>query len=213
MNEPDHLDDSSGVRLSLDDYRVEFKDLQWTIAGQQSWKLEREQRFREPGFASWEAFSRGDWDEALRLIEEERDFLVEFSAKNAEKGIRLFRVRVVEEPIVPYLQWELHLLHLRAQCGERIRVVTEDRVGRYEATAPLPEVVTLGDSTLYRILYNAAGELDGAVRHSDPEVVAHWTGFMRDLYATGEDLGTYFRRVVAPLPPPTVEARSGDQPR
>ena len=83
MNEPDHLDDSSGVRLSLDDYRVEFKDLQWTIAGQQSWKLEREQRFREPGFASWEAFSRGDWDEALRLIEEERDFLVEFSAKNA----------------------------------------------------------------------------------------------------------------------------------
>ncbi|WP_340163133.1 DUF6879 family protein, partial [Acrocarpospora corrugata] len=103
MSEFRQLDQSIGARLARNAYRQEFRSLQWEIAGQESWKLERKQHFKEPGVRSWEAFSRGAWSEALRLIEEERDYLREFSAEVARLNIGLYRVRVVEEPIDLYL--------------------------------------------------------------------------------------------------------------
>lgn len=202
MPEPTELGIQGGVRLSLGEYREEFRAAQWAIPGQESWKLERRQHSREPGFASWEAFADGDWDRALRLMEDERDYLAEFSAKATRLGIALYRVRVVDEPIDPYLQWELHLLKLRAECGELIRVLTGDQVRGYEADGPLPELVTLGSSTLYRVLYNDADELTGAVRVTDPAAVARAAEFARHLYERSEDLAAFFDRVVAALPPP-----------
>jgi hypothetical protein len=202
MPESARLGVLGGVRLPLGKYREEFRAAQWAMPGQDSWKLERRQHFREPGFASWEAFARGDWDTALRLMEDEREYLAEFSAKAAQLGIALYRVRVVEEPIDPYLQWELHLLKLRAECGELIRVLTGNQVSLHEADGPLPEIVTLGSSTLYHILYDDMGELTGAVRVTDPSAVAAAAELARHLYERGEDLAAFFERLVAPLPPP-----------
>ncbi len=198
------LDEAQGELLPLDPYRRDFAQRQWTIAGQGSWKLERQQVFAEPGFASWEAFSRGDWAGALRLIEEERDYLREFSQENERRGITLFRVRIVEEPITPYLQWELHLLRLRAECGERIRVVGADRIGALEARGPLPEIITLGDETVYKILYSEEGALAGAVRFADAGITTRCRTFIEELYGLGEDLIPYFDREAAHLPPPRV---------
>jgi hypothetical protein len=202
MPESAELGILGGTRLPLGKYREEFRAAQWAIPGQESWKLERRQHFREPGFASWEAFARGDWDTALRLIEDEREYLTEFSAKAGQLGIVLYRVRVVEVPINPYLQWELHLLKLRAECGELIRVLTGDQVSAYEADGPLPEMVSLGSSALYHVLYDDAGELTGAVRVTDPSAVATAAELARHLYTQGDDLATFFERVVAPLTPP-----------
>lgn len=196
------LDQSTGTRLPRDAYRREFRERQWRIPGQESWKLERRQHFKEPGFASWEAFSRGAWREALHLIEEERDYLREFSAEATRLGIDLYRVRVVEFPIDPYLQWELHLLRLRAECGELIRVIGPEVVKPYENTHPLPELVTLGETTLYQVIYDDNGVSDGAIRYSDTTTVRHWTSFIRDLFSKGEDLQPFFDREIAPMPPP-----------
>ena len=175
------------------------------IDGQDSWKLERRQHFLEPGFASWEAFSRGDWDEALRLIKGERDYLQEFAQDNAQREVDLFRVRVVEEPLTPYLQWELHLLRLRAECGEKIRITGPEAVDALESAGPLPELLTLGNATTYRILYTDQGVLDGAVRFTDPGVTSRCRQFIQDLYSAGEDLSSYFTRKVLHLPPPRAE--------
>ncbi|WP_413809068.1 DUF6879 family protein [Streptomyces sp. OE57] len=199
------LGTGQGEALPLDVYRRDFRERQWTIDGQDSWKLERGQHFREPGFASWEAFARGDWDESLRLIEEERDYLREFSQEVDDHRITLYRVRVVEEPITPYLQWELHLLRLRAECGERIRVVGPEHLADLERTEPLPELLTLGDSTTYRIRYTDQGVLDGAVRFTDAGITTRCRALTRDLYDAGEELGSYFAREVARLPPPQPE--------
>jgi hypothetical protein len=193
-----------GERLPLPGYRAEFSATQWSIGGQESWKLERRQHFREPGFESWEAFARGDWERSLQLIEQERDFLAEFSARAAGLSIGLYRVRVVEQPIGPYLQWELHLLRVRAECGERIRVATEDLVRGLESPGFLPELVTLGRERLYHVLYDDSGSLTGAVRVTNPRVVARATDLTRSLYEQGEDLTGFFDRAVAPLPPPRV---------
>jgi hypothetical protein len=209
---PNPLDgwDTGGTRLSLEDYRADFRATESMITGQDSWKLERRQHFRQPGSASWEAFTRGQWAEALRLIEARRESLMEFGAKTAEKGTDLYRLRVVAEPIIPYLQWELHSLKLRAECGELIRVLPAAAVRQLEDDGELPEVVTLGPSAAYHILYDADGVLTGGVKVTSPQAVGRVTRLVRRLYGEGEDLAAFFEREVAPLPPPrgdTVPAR------
>lgn len=208
----DPLDDwdATGTHLSLADYRADFRATESMIAGQDSWKLERRQHFRQPGSASWEAFARGQWSEALRLIEARRESLMEFGAKAAEKGTGLYRLRVVAEPIIGYLQWELHSLKLRAECGELIHVLPAAAVRELEGNGELPEVVTLGPLAAYRILYDADGVLAGGIKVTDPPAVRRVTDLVRRLYAQGEDITTFFEREVAPLPPPrgdTVPAR------
>lgn len=153
------------------------------------------------GFDSWEAFARAGWDEALRLIGAERDFLSEFQRENAKRGTTPWRVRVVEEPLTPYLQWELRLLRPRAECGERIRVVGPEHVAEWETAGSLPELVTLGN-TAYQVLYAEQGTLCGAVRFADPAGTAGCRDFMQRLYALGEDMSVYLERAVAHVPPP-----------
>lgn len=199
------FDPALGERLPLADYRKDFRERQWTIDGQDSWKLERQQEFQEPGFASWEAFNQGDWAEALRLIEEERTYLREFSEENRRRGVTLYRVRVVEEPIAPYLQWELQLLRLRAEYGERIRVIGPERLAALEQDKPLPELLTLGDHVVYQILYNRHGILDGAVRFASRDVTFRCRKFVLSLYEAGEEISSFFDRKVSHLPPPRPE--------
>lgn len=205
MSRPRLPSSVDGHFLSLDDYLTEFDARQWEIRGRwgigpkESWKLERLQHFREPGFPSWEAFDQGNADQARELIESERDFLAEFQQKARDLGISLYRVRVVERPITAYLWWELHLLKLRAECGELIRVVELDKVSPYEREQAIPELLTLGPRLLYEIQYNQDGVLTGAVRTANRRMAADATKLIRSLYDQGEDLATFVDREVAPL--------------
>ncbi|RLL69556.1 DUF6879 family protein [Streptomyces sp. Z26] len=199
----DLLESATGEELDLPTYRADFR--RRLLSGGDSWKLERQQSFEEPGFASWDATARGDWAESLRLMEKERPGLRQAARENALHGTVFHRVRVVGEPLTAYLQWELHLLALRAEHGDRIRVVTPADVADREAGAPLPELVSVGRDTLYRVLYDSRGVLVGAVRHVDPEAVERYVRYVSGLYAGGEDLASYFRREIATLPPPRLE--------
>ncbi|WP_445402438.1 DUF6879 family protein [Streptomyces sp. LE64] len=200
----DLLNRSTGTPLELDDYLGDFAARFWDTDPSGSWKLERQQSFREPGVASWEAFARGDWDRSLHLLAEQRGHYEEYLGKIADHGFALHRVRVVEEPLDPYLQWELHLLRLKEECGEVTRVVGPERVRAWEAAGPLPEVIVLGDAVLYDIRYDARGVLAGAVRHTDAPTVTAARRFIQELHGDGEPLAGYFRHHVAELPPPAV---------
>jgi hypothetical protein len=202
MPEPLSVGDLVGEYLSQPDYQADFKAVEWTIGGQKSWKLERRQHFRESRNESWQAFARGDWEQSLELIEERRESIAKFQARADDLGIGLYRLRVVEQPISPYLQWELHSLNMKAKCGELIRVATMDLVRDFEAEGALPELITLGPSVVYHILYDDDGEPAGAVKVSDPKIVRRATDLTRHLYEAGEDLVTFFERAVSPLPPP-----------
>jgi hypothetical protein len=123
--------------------------------------------------------------------------------REGEKRRSFFhRVRVVEKPLTAYLQWELHSLRMRAECGERVRVVRAEDLTSAEESGPLPEVVILGGSTLYQVLYAETGIPIGAVRYTDPELVDRWEIYIKDLYEAGEDVRAYVEREVAHLPPP-----------
>lgn len=196
--------DGPGLRLALDDYTEDFSRHFWRSGSEGFWKLERQQSFREPGVESWEAFRKGRWDESLVLIEGRRGHYEEYFRRIAGSGFALHRVRCVEEPISSYLQWELHLLHLKAQCGEDTRVLGRDGILRYETQHPLPEVVVLGSSVMYEVLYDGDGKLAGGMRFDDPRVISRWRKTIQEMHRIGEPLDDFFARRVAQLPPPAV---------
>jgi len=190
--------------LPLDRYRRDFQEHFWET--DVSWKLERQPTFREPGSPSWVAMARGDWARSMRLAEELRPSRAELQAKLDAHGIVQRRVRVVTRPLTPYLRWELHLLRIWAELGEEITVLPADRVHRLESGRPVPEVLVLGDEgspnpVMYEILYER-GELAGARRFADPDLIAACRAEIAALWRAGETLTTYFDREVAGLPPP-----------
>jgi hypothetical protein len=197
--------DAGGVRLTVEQYRREFPERRWLCDGRGSWKLERAQEFTEIGFASWEAFAAGDWDTAMGLYEELRGGLSKDADECERHRSPFCRARVVEEPLTPYMLWELHCFRIRVERSETIRMV---RVAQVEALDPLPELVALCDQTLYRVMYDDRGVPDGAIRYTDPEVVRAGVELIRCLYDQGEDFQPYFSRVVAPLPVPRAPSPS-----
>jgi hypothetical protein len=195
---------SSGTRLSQDEYTRDFGDRLWLADQAYTWKLERMQFYDETGFPSWDAFAAGSWDRSLELYEATRSELRSFFQKYEERGSRFCRIRVIETPLTPYLQWEMHCLQIRAQCGERIRVVPARRLSGLEPLGrPVPELVSLCGATLYATGYDNAAKPDGGRRFTDRNVIARYESFASELFSSGEDLQAYFDREVAPLPPPS----------
>ncbi|MEV8114725.1 DUF6879 family protein [Streptomyces xiamenensis] len=201
---PPALDPSAGDRLARDGYPADFWPFHDAVAHRSSWKLERRQSFQEPRNPSWQAHRDGDWERSLRLLEERRGEQVRTERESRGRGHLFHRVRVVERPLTPYLQWELTSLRQQAECGAPVRVVDGSTVRPYESDAHLPELVVLGGERLYHVQYTDDGLLDGAIRFTDPALVRPWERFLRELFAHGQDMVAFHDREVAPLPPPTV---------
>lgn len=167
-------------------------------------KLERGQNFKERGFASWEAFAAGQWDKALSLIEERRDAYVQQVEEAERLGILRRRLRVVEFPVTPYVQWELHVLRLRVEVGDRIRLLDARTIADIEKNHPVPEVVILGDVVMFEVRYDDDGNAAGANRFTDAALIEETSAGFDALYEQGEEYGDFFAREIAPLAEPTV---------
>jgi hypothetical protein len=196
------LPDQGGQRLARPEYKRDFRERRSAPPHGESWKLERLQHFEEVDDESREALREGDWPKVLRLFEAERGTLLATAREESARGSVFRRVRVVEEPLTPYVQYELHWLRLNAECGHHIRVLPAAAVAASEADGLLPELTLLDGTVLYRVVYTEAGRPNGAVRYTDPGTVRGWADYLRDAYAAAEDVQSYFDRAVAPLPPP-----------
>jgi hypothetical protein len=179
----------------LADFSARYRDISGIF-----WKLERRQEFREPCVPSWSAAAAGDWLRALQLIEPMRaEVAAEFSAV---PGLQRRRIRIVERPVSPYLQWEMHVLRMRAEEGEVVRAVDAKQVRDHERRRPLPELVIIGGSVLYQILYTSEGMLAGALRSTDAGLIGQAAEELAGLFREGEDIESFFAREIAALPPP-----------
>jgi hypothetical protein len=195
-----------GADLEQAGYQRDFGERLPLAGDSDSWKIERMQAYDETGFPSWEAFVAGDWPAALALIEEERAGFAGFYRGFASRRAAFRRVRIVEAPVSPYVQWEFQVLRVRAECGELCRVLDAGQIAEFEIDGPIPELVSLSGQTLYRTHY-ADGVPAGATRFTDQGLIGRYERFAARLYASGEDLDAYFQREIAPLPPP--ESRAG----
>ncbi|MFE6837126.1 DUF6879 family protein [Streptomyces sp. NPDC057705] len=195
-------------RLDLDAYLEDFDRHFWNSGATGFWKLERRQTFREAGVESWEAFQCGEWQEALSLIADQDNHFERYFERITQSGFALHRVRVIEEPLSPYLQWELHLLRLKEKHGERTRVLPKENLPGGEKSGLLPEVVVLGELVMYEIIYDDDGNLAGGIKFTDASVIEKCREFIQGLHAAGEQLRSFFGRRVAPLPPPAIDSAS-----
>lgn len=168
-------------------------------------KLERLQHFRQPESDSWRAFAAGRWEESLKLTERNRPAVVAEFSEDARLGYTSHRVRVVEFPITPYLQWEMHRFRVRVECGENIRVVGPEMIASYETDCLAPELIFMGSLAMYEVLYDETGVLAGGRKFTDPDLIAGCRAEVQDLCAQGEDFQSFFEREIAPLPPPVVD--------
>ncbi|WP_367432195.1 DUF6879 family protein [Streptomyces celluloflavus] len=167
-------------------------------------KIERGQTFTEQGSPSWDAFAAGDWAGALRLIEAERDSVAAYFRDTARRGLAFRRLRIVEFPVSPYLQWEMNSFRLRSDLGEEIRVLDAREIADVERDGPLPEVVVLGNSVMYTVIYDEELKGAGARRFIDPGQIAATVTEFESLYRKGEEFPEFFEREIAPLGPPAV---------
>jgi hypothetical protein len=197
---PRLLGDAVGERLELPRY---YPDFQRNFRrARKFWKLERGQVFAEPGDPSWEAFDVGDWDEAMRLLEERREDLKLYHEENTEAGTETRRIRIVSLPVTPYLQWELHLLKVRDETGGPIRILPARAIADLEDQGPLPEIYTMDGTVMYQAVYDERGVLEYALRYTDQTLVRRCRDFIGGLYARGEPISSFFEREIAHLPPP-----------
>lgn len=169
-------------------------------------KLERGQHFKERGFASWEAFAAGHWDKALSLIDERRDAYAQQVEEAGRLGVAQRRLRVVEFPVTPYVQWELHVLRVRVEEGDPIRVLDARTIAEIEKDRHVPEVVILGDVVMFEVQYDDDGNAAGANRFTDPALIKETSAGFDVLYERGEAYADFFDREIVPLPPPAVTA-------
>jgi hypothetical protein len=199
---PRPLGNAAGERLELPEYYADFRRnfrRAWEF-----WKLERGQVFAEPGDASWEAFAAGDWDEALRLLEERREDLKHYHEENAAAGTQTRRIRIVSLPVTPYLQWELHLLKVRDETGHPVRILHSSAVADLEDQGSLPDIYTMDSTVMYQAVYDQRGVLEYALRYTDNALVSRCRNFIVGLYDRGEPISSFFAREIAHLSPPRL---------
>ena len=167
-------------------------------------KLERGQHFQERGFPSWEAFADGDWERALSLADERREDYARELRQASRLGVRQRRLRVVEFPITPYVQWELFVLRVRVDVGDDIKVLDARDISHIERTHPVPEVVILGDVVMYEVVYDEDGNAAGANRYTDRPLIRETNAGFDALYERGEEFRDFFDREIVTLAPPRV---------
>ena len=199
----DRIPEISGDELDHAAYHGDFARHTAGLRGV-IWKLERSQTFREPDDPSWHAFVSGDWRRALELLEQDREAVHAEARSNRRQGLKIRRVRVVEHPLTPYLQWELHALRMLAEEGFELSVLAADELASLEARGRLPEVVIIDERVLYEVRYLPDWTPCGAKRISTPRVIRTAAAEITELFAKGEPLLDFFRREVAPLPAPAV---------
>lgn len=193
----EHVRQATGEVLSVAEYATEFYDHLRRLEGV-VWKLERAQYFHEPDAPSWVAMMNGDWDRSLALIRETN------FADDLPPRAELRRLRIVEMPPTPYLQWEIVLLAARTKAGERARALHAQSVRHLERHAPLPELVILNPTLMYEVLYDEIGAHVGARRITDGTLIDGCARVIAELYAGAEDMVAFHDREVAHLPPPVA---------
>ncbi|MFC4113489.1 DUF6879 family protein [Nonomuraea zeae] len=185
-----------GLVLDVPEYQAGF-DRDHELCTEPMSKLERAQEFYEPDVASWRAMMDGDWERSLALTGRMAAPVAEYFRRR----VPVRRVRVVEFPITPYLQWEMHVLALRAAAGSPCRVVPAEWVADLE---PVPELVIFSSSLMYEVLYDRHGGGRGGRRITGASVVEPCLRLVEELFAEGEDVQGFHEREIAPLPPPVI---------
>jgi hypothetical protein len=198
----EHIRQVPGEKLDRPTYHAQMTQETARLTGI-AWKVERHQSFTESDDdLAWQAFIAGDWEASIAIFDNERTDAQSEAEKYTKRGSELRRLRIVESPVTPYVQWEMQSFKVLDKCGLPIRVLDSHQVKYLEADHPLPELIVVGQQVLFEIRYNKHWAACGARRIEDRQVIAAARTEIAHLWDRAEPLNEYFQREIAPLPPP-----------
>lgn len=112
--------------LNLDEFGARFSDA-WSRIESRFLKLECWQTYQElEAGKSQEAYNRGEIQEARELLLREAEFDRPLYEDIKRSGTEYARIRLVQEPLTPYLEYELLAYEIREEMGENIEIVRCD---------------------------------------------------------------------------------------
>jgi hypothetical protein len=112
-----------GTRLDLDEFSAKFSEA-WSTLTSRFLKLECRQTYREVETnESQAAYESGETQRARDLLALEAEADRPLYEDIAKQGIDYARIRLIQEPLSPYLQYELISYEIRQAMGENIEVV------------------------------------------------------------------------------------------
>lgn len=159
---------------------------------QSVFKLETMQTYQEPGNPSFEAFQRGDFDEAVRLCwtvrqQQERDH----SVMMCQKAISWTRIHLVEKPLTDYLKWELETYNVSVKYGERILIadITDQQQGSY--FRKLTDFIIFDDRAVMAHNYDRDGLIQGGWIVDQPSQVQKYSEAIKACSGISLPLGVF----------------------
>jgi hypothetical protein len=110
-------------RLDLDEFGSRFVEA-WSRLQSRFLKLECRQTYQERDTnKSQEMYNKGEIDKARELWRQEAKADQPLYAEVKSRGLDYARIRLIQEPLTPYLEYELMAYRIREAMGETIEVV------------------------------------------------------------------------------------------
>lgn len=113
----------NSIRLDLGEFSYRFS-VAWARTETRFFKVECWQTYQElPGNGSQAAYAQGDLGRAQTLMRQEAEADRPLYQDIRKKNIDYARIRLVQEPLSPYLKYEIEAYRIRAELGENIEIV------------------------------------------------------------------------------------------
>jgi hypothetical protein len=181
-------------RLDLDGWMSTFGSL-WERMEDRYFQFERLQTFQEPEDPSYRELVKGDMSSAVRLLDDSVARDAAFLISSCRRGIQYIRMRAVELPLTPYLEWEFKSYRVSARYGQMILVVdlTEhDRSGDFFRSH---DFLLFDAATVLIHDYGQEGLLCGGWLIEDPATVGLYSDLAARLIPASVPLGVFERQL------------------
>jgi hypothetical protein len=154
-------------------------------------KLETRQVYQEPGDASLSAFLKGDRMTAHALLRQPLEGADAESITASRRDISWTRIRLVEFPLTPYLQWELLTYQVSVKYGERILLTDVTGESRTSVLRRGDDFLMFDKKTVLAHNYDREGHLQGAWLIEKDSHVAQYAAFFEHARQGAVPLGVF----------------------
>ncbi len=182
---------SPSTLLSSNEFRERFLK-EWHASSTRFLKVERRQNYAEPSDPSYQAFARGNFAEAHRLVAERIREQEPFYRPARARGVDLLRIRIVDQPLSSYLRdYELPSYVISAQLGERIVVTRADAIRQILDEFRVPDFLLFDARCVLVNRHSEAGTPDGALLVDEPSLVDEYRSVAERLLASAVGLDSF----------------------
>jgi hypothetical protein len=184
---PHSLPPGTAEHVNLEGFTSAFSTFSANVQ-RRIFKLERLQSYVESDDESWREFQSGNIQRSLKLMPTLRAAEARYDIEFFRRGLQFLRMRAVELPLSPYLNWEFQSYIISAQYGETILVADVTNSDRNGALWNATDFLLFDSFAVLVHDYDSDGCLHGGWVCQDQASVKHYA-----------DLASQYTSVSVPL--------------